>query len=110
MDRDLEEISAKVGKYNELLPELMDRLECEIATEALAVWEAFAAFCQEDIGVAAEKMLKIVVEPMAGWLCERLEKLQALAESSEVEADPEIYEAVREGFTESWRVACERGI
>ena len=110
MDRDIEELGAKVEKHNELLPELMGRLDREIATEALAVWEAFAAFCKEDMGITAEKMLKIVVEPMAGCLCERVEKLKALAESGEVEADPEIYEAVREGLAESWRVACERGV
>jgi hypothetical protein len=110
MERDMDDIEFKVTKYGELLPELMDRLEREIAAEALAVWEAFAEFCEEDMELVPEKMLKIVVEPLAGWIGERVEKLKELAQGGEVEANPEIFEAVREGFVESWRVACERGI
>ena len=74
------------------------------------MWEAFAEFCEEDMELAPEKMLKIVVEPLAGWIGERVGKLRTLAESGEIEADTEIRQAVREGFAESWRVARERGI
>ena len=74
------------------------------------MWEAFAEFCEEDMELAPEKMLKIVVEPLAGWIGERVGKLRTLAESGEIEADTEIRQSVREGFAESWRVARERGI
>ena len=58
MERDMDEIEAKVKKYGELLPELMGRLERELVTEALAVWEAFSGFCEEEMGLSAEKLLQ----------------------------------------------------
>ena len=41
MEGDMDEIEAKVKKYGELLPELMERLERDLAVGALAVWVAF---------------------------------------------------------------------
>src|SRR3712207_5217066 len=65
MERDMEELGAIVEKYGEFLPELMDKLERELATNALSLWEGFAAFCEECVGVAAEKVIAVVLKPVA---------------------------------------------
>jgi hypothetical protein len=106
MERDLDELEAKVQKYGEFLPKLMDRLERDLATEAFSVWEGFSGFCEEHMGLEAEDVLKVVAEPGV----ERVETLRALAERLQIEADSEIVETIREGLAESWRVVCERGV
>jgi hypothetical protein len=68
MGRDVDETKVKVDMHGELLPELLDRLESEIAAEALAVWDAVAEFCKEEMELTPEKMLTIVVEPLASWI------------------------------------------
>jgi hypothetical protein len=105
MERDMDEIEAKVKKYGELLPELMDRLERELATGALAVWEAFSGFCEEEMGLSAEKLLQATFHPALEdvmWfkdLCERLE----------LEADRAAVEECREALGAHWQRIVERG-
>lgn len=105
MERDMDEIEAKVKKNGELLPELMDRLERELATELLAVWEAFCGFCEQEMGFSAEKLLQATfrqaLEDVAWFLelCERLE----------LEADPEATAECWEGLAEYWQRVVERG-
>jgi hypothetical protein len=105
MERDMEELGAIVEKYGEFLPELMDKLERELATNALSLWEGFAAFCEECVGVAAEKVIAVVLEPVA----DRIEDLKDRARSLELEADAETVEEIREGLAENWRVVEKRG-
>jgi hypothetical protein len=50
MDGDLEKISLRVEESFDLIPGgLLDRLERELAGEAVAVWEAYTQFCEEEI-------------------------------------------------------------
>jgi hypothetical protein len=105
MDRDMDEIQAKVKKYGELLPELMDRLERDLASEALGVWDAFSSFCEEEMGLSAEKLLQATFRPALEdvmWfkdLCERLE----------LEADHAAVEECREALGAHWQRIVERG-
>jgi hypothetical protein len=105
MERDADEIEAKVKKYGELLPELIERLERELATELLAVWEAFCGFCEGEMGFSAEKLLQATFRPALedgawfGELCKRLE----------LEADPEATAECWEGLAEYWQRVVERG-
>jgi hypothetical protein len=105
MERDMEEIEAKVQKNGELLPELMDRLERDLATGALAVWEAFSGFCEEEMGLSAKKLLQATLRPAleeVAWfrdLCERLE----------LEADPTAVEEYREALGAYWQRIVKRG-
>ena len=108
MERDMQETEAKVKKYGELLPELMDRLERELATEAFSLWSGFKGFCEEHVGLEAKKILKVVTDPNP--TLERVEHLEARAEHLELEADPEIVGELREGLVENWAVICERGV
>ena len=70
--RDLEELGATVDKHGEFVPELLDRLERELATDALSLWEGFVAFCDESVGVPAESVIAVVLEPVA----DRIEDLK----------------------------------
>jgi len=85
---------------------LLDRLERELATDALSLWEGFAAFCEDSVGVPAESVVAVVLEPVA----DRIEDLKARAGRLELEADAETLEEIREGLAESWRVIEERGV
>jgi hypothetical protein len=106
MERDMEELHATVEKYGEFLPELLDKLERELATNALSVWEGFATFCEESVGVPAEKVVAVVLEPVV----DRIEDLKDRAVRLELEANAETVEEIREGLGESWRVVEKRGI
>jgi septation ring formation regulator EzrA len=95
-----------VEKYSEFLPELLDRLERELATDALSLWEGFAAFCEECVGVPAESVVTVVLEPVA----DRIEGLKDRVERLELEPNAETVEEIHEGLAESWRVVEERGV
>src|SRR5215213_10405696 len=48
--RDMEDLDRKLNKYGELLPEIMDRMERELADDALSLWSGFETFCAEGMG------------------------------------------------------------
>jgi hypothetical protein len=106
LDRDIEELDTTVQKYGAFLPELMDKLERELATDAYILWKGFAAFSDECVGVAAEKVVAVVLEPVV----DRIENLKSLAERLELEADTETVKRIREGLRETWRVVEKRGV
>jgi hypothetical protein len=108
MERDMEEIEAKVEKYSELLPELMDRLERELATEAYSLWTGFEGFCAESVGVEAKKVLQVVLSPNPAL--ERVAGLEALARRLELEPDPEIAHALHDGLAEKWEFVAKKGV
>jgi hypothetical protein len=106
IEQDMETLEAAVEEYGGFLPELLDRLERELATDALSLWEGFAAFCEESMGVPAEKVVAVVLEPVA----DRIEDLKRRAQRLELEPKAETVEEIREGLAESWRVVEERGV
>jgi hypothetical protein len=105
MERDMDEIEAKVEKYGELLPELMDRLERELATGAFAVWEAFSGFCEEEMGLSAEKLLQATFEPAL----EDVDWFKDLSGRLELEADPGAVAEYRGDLGAHWQRIVERG-
>ncbi len=108
--RDMDELDAKLEKYGELLPEILDRAQRLYAKEALSVWAGFAGFCAERMGVAAEKVLSAVLGREIGpEAVGRVEALEALAGRLGLEPDAEMVGAIREGLAESWRVVEARG-
>jgi hypothetical protein len=106
IERDMEQLDATVEEYGALLPELLDSLERELATNALSLWEGFAAFCDESVGVPAEDVIAVVLEPVV----DRIEDLKDRAERLELEPEAETVEEIREGLAESWRVVEKRGV
>jgi hypothetical protein len=105
-EADVDGLEAIIEKYGGLLPQILDRLERSLASDALSLWKGFCAFCEECVGVDAEKVVAVVLEPVS----DRIEDLKIRAERLGLEADPETIEEVREGLAESWRVVEERGV
>jgi hypothetical protein len=88
VDDDLERIEARIKEDGRLIPELLERLERELATEGLAVWQAFSLFCEEEIGISPEKLLRATFPPAledVGWFRQLCERPQLEAEAADVE-------------------------
>ena len=88
VDEDLERIEARIKEDGRFIPELLERLERELATEGLAVWQAFALFCEEEVGISPEKLLRATFPPAleeVGWFRQLCERLQLEAEEADVE-------------------------
>jgi hypothetical protein len=103
--KDTDHIEWMVDLGSKLIPDLMNRLEREVATEALSIWEGFSAFYREDMNLSPEKVLEVVVEPTL----EHIEDMKARVERLGLEPDEEIATAIRKGLAESWSVIIERG-
>jgi hypothetical protein len=105
-EADMDGLEATVEEYLGFVPEVLDRLERSLASDALSLWTGFCAFCEECVGVEAQKVAAVVLEPVAG----RIEDLEARAERLGLEADPETVQKVREGLADNWRLVEERGV
>jgi hypothetical protein len=105
-DADMDGLEATACEYLGFLSEVLDRLERTLASDVLSLWKGFCAFCEECVGVGAQKIVAVVLEPVAG----RIEDLEARAERLGIEPDAETVEKIREGLAESWRVVEERGV
>jgi hypothetical protein len=105
-EADMDGLEEIIEKYGGLLPQMLDRLERSLASDALSLWKGFCAFCEECVGVGAQKIVAVVLGPVAG----RIEDLEARAERLGLQADPETVEEICEGLRESWRVVEERGV
>jgi hypothetical protein len=105
MERDANELDAVAEVYNKFFPEVLDELERRCVTEAFSIWTGYAACCRESMGVAAEKIATVVLEPVMG----RIAEMKLRAERLGVEADAALVEEMREKLGEAWRVVGERG-
>ena len=106
MERDEGEIEAELETYGKFLPEVLDKMERELATSAYSLWEGFSAFCRDVVGVDAEKVAAVILEPVA----DRVGGIEARAARLGLEMDADAVEKVREGLAEAWRVRLERGV
>jgi HEPN domain-containing protein len=109
--RGMKNLDWKLGKYGELLPEIMDRMERELAGEALTLWSGFSAFCAERMGVAAEKLLAATLQEGPGAeAVGRVEGLKDRAGRLGLEPDEEGVEEIRNSLAEAWRIPRVRDI
>jgi hypothetical protein len=109
--RDMEDLDWKLNKYGELLPEIMDRMERELAGDALDLWTGFETFCAESMGVGAEKILAATLQEGPGEeAVGRVEELKTLAGRLGLEPNAQSVEEIGEGLLEAWRVIEEKGI
>jgi hypothetical protein len=108
--RDMEDLDWKLNKYGKLLPEIMNRMERELAGDALTLWSGFAAFCAESMGVAAEKILAATLqEGPTEKAVGRVEGLKDRAKRLGLEPDEESIEEIRKDLAEAWALVEERG-
>jgi hypothetical protein len=106
MQRDGDDLEATVERFGAFLPEVLDELERTYVSEALAMWAGYAAFCEERMGVPAEKVAAVVLEPAM----EKIRGMKARAERLGIEPDAETLEEIREGLGEAWRTVEARGV
>ena len=88
MERDADDLEAVAEQYNKFLPEVLDELERRWVTEAFSIWTGYAACCRESIGVEAEEIATVVLEPVTGRIADmkvRAERLGVEAEEGLVE-------------------------
>jgi hypothetical protein len=97
IDEDLEKWSGE-GRYARLEGKL-EEMERELVREALTAWLGFARFCEQEMGLEAEKLLEALARPFA----ERVRELEELSTRHEVEADVEGVGEYLAIMTEAWR-------
>src|SRR5215210_2633726 len=97
IDEDLQKWTGE-GRYAHLEGKL-EEMERELVGEALTAWLGFARFCEQEIGLEAEKLLEAVARPFA----EGVRDLEELSARHEVEADVERVEEYLAIMTEAWR-------
>jgi hypothetical protein len=105
MERDADEVEAVAEEYNKFLPEVLDELERRCVKEAFSIWSGYAAFCEESMGVSAEKLAAVVLAPVVGGIGE----MKARAERLGVDPDAGLVEQMCEGLVEAWRTVEARG-
>ena len=99
MEVDLKEVEAHVEETAGSVPELLEELERELVEEARTVWEAFAGFCEEELGIGPETLLEAYFEPMLG----QAEELRALASEPDAPGpNPALLNEHREAMSGAW--------
>ena len=106
MEEDLRAIEARVELSAKFIPELLGRLERKVAGEAVVVWEAFARFCEEEVGLEPEKVLGAICEPAL----ENVRWLEDLAERLDLEPEHETVEEYRATPTNAWNGYVARAV
>jgi hypothetical protein len=101
IDEDLRKLTGE-GRYARLAGKL-EEMERELVEEALTAWSGFARFCEQEMGLEAEKVLEAVARPFA----ERVRDLKELSTRHEVEADAQDVEEYLALMTEAWRRALK---
>jgi len=101
IDEDLQRWTGE-GRYARLEGKLKV-MERELVREALTAWLGFAGFCEQEIGLEAEKPLEALARPFAA----RVRELEELSTRHEVEADAQGEEEYLAIMTEAWRRELE---
>lgn len=99
MEVDLKEVEAHVEETAGSVPELLEELERELVEEARTVWEAFAGFCEEELGVGPETLLEAHFGTMMG----QAEELRAHASRPDAPGpNPALLNEHREAMSGAW--------
>ena len=104
-EEDVRKWATKVAEVEKPITGALDRVEREMARQALSVWKAFVGFCEEEMALDASKLLSALALPIA----ERARTLEELAARLEVEPDAENVEGYREIMGQAWRRALAKG-
>jgi len=101
IDEDLQKWAGE-GRYARLEGKL-EEMEGELVREALTTWLGFARFCEQEMGLEAEKLLEALARPFA----EGVRDLEELSARHDVEPDAEAVEEYLAIMTEAWRRVLE---
>jgi hypothetical protein len=90
---------AYIEEVDTFVPDFLEELVRGSIKEVLTVWEAFAGFCEEELGLEPEKLLEAYLEPT--W--PGIERLKDIVNNSDAcEKDPEESAECREYFRRVW--------
>jgi hypothetical protein len=106
IERDGEELGALLEEYGGFLSEVLDELERRAVRGALTVWTGYAEFCAEGMGVAAEKVAAVILEPAMA----QVEDMKLRAERLGIEPDRGEADELRDGLIRAWEIHLERGV
>ncbi len=106
VERDADEVEGIVEEYNKFFPEVLEELERRCVTQAFSIWTGYAAFCQNGMGVPAEKIAAVVLEPVMECIAD----MKLRAERLGIAADAELVREICENLGETWRAVEERGV
>ena len=84
--------------------DMLDTIELEMAREGVSVWSAFVAFCEEEMGLEAMKLLGALAQPIE----QKARALEELAATLEVEPDPAAVEEYRGILGQAWHRALSK--
>jgi hypothetical protein len=90
-------LEARIQADSERVANDLKKLKLKVATEALAMWEAFSTFCREELGLGPEKPVKVFFEP----LLSEVEVLLYMTEG--VVADQREIDRYRQLITSGWQ-------
>jgi hypothetical protein len=99
IEEDLERIDARNSDVDTWLTDILDRLERELASEAITVWAAYLRFCGERLEIDAKKILKATFKPAL----EDVRWLEGIAERLTLEPETAAVEEYRAEMAEGWR-------
>jgi hypothetical protein len=96
IDEDLQKWTGE-GTYARLAGKL-EEMEGELVREALTAWLGFAGFCEQEMGLEAENLLKALARPFA----DRVRELEELSTRHDVEVEAEAVEEYQAIMSEAW--------
>ncbi len=108
LEGELDALTARLEE-TDIVPELLGRLERKITREAWTLWEAFAGFFAEaTLGVAPEKLLRVLLEPALPGIEDLKERKERLKERLGVEPDEGLSAEYGTDFSQVWERHLEK--
>jgi hypothetical protein len=103
LEGELDALTARLEE-TDIVPELLGRLERKITREAWTLWEAFAGFAEATLGVAPEKLVRVLLEPALPGIEDLKERKERLG----VEPDEGLLAEYGAAFSEMWERHLEK--
>jgi hypothetical protein len=94
----LDKITAQLEVLTTRFVENLEELERSISRDALTIWEAFANFCNEELFVEPEKLIKVWFEP----LLPEIERLKSLRAEDAPQPEPEGLKEYEAALKRGW--------
>ncbi len=98
IEEDLDKITARLARPTTRFIAHLEELECSITKDALTVWAAFANFCNKELLLEPEKLLKAWFEPMLP----EIERLESLRAEDSPQLEPEGLEEYEAALKRGW--------
>jgi hypothetical protein len=100
------ELNALTTRLEEvdIMPEILGRVERKTTREAWTLWEAFAHFAEASLGVAPEKLIKVLLEPALSGVQDLRERKERLG----IESDEGLSAEYEAAFSGMWEIHLKK--